>query len=466
MNELLKIKVILFRQGNFELLGLFDKQLQALKYLEDDTTTEVLYGGAARGGKSWLLCLWKIMRRLAYPGSNGLIAREEMTKLKDTTQKTFFMVADSLGLVEGVDYKFLGGKDVIFANGSREIFRDLKYLPVKDPEYDRIGSLDLSDAALDESQQIHWKAVQVLKGRYSVLTGTYKAKENGKLVDKDWKITPKAFYSCNPSKNWIYTDFYQPAQKGTLEPTKKFIAALPKDNPHVEPEYIESLKTADKITRERLLYGNFDYDDDPNSLCSYDAICDIFNNDHVEPKPTDKRLVTDLAMKGRDLFIAMAWKGLVGEICFAKSQSTGKSIEEDLRTEKKNRGIPNRRIIADSDGLGSYLSSYIENIQEFRGGASPKDKKYGNLKDECAFMLAKKINDSELRLVNVPKEQQEEIKRQLSICLKQSANEDDTKLRLIKKSEMKEKLGCSPDYMDVLIMSMLPYIVEEYDVFV
>lgn len=465
MNSSLHLAIELYKRGNYELLNLFDKQRQAIEVLRDDKTNELLFGGGSRGGKSWLLSVWQIMNRLAMSGSFGLIAREELTKLKDTTQKTFFVVIKQIGLIEDEDYIWHSGKqEVEFFNGSTIIFRELKFLQQADPEFDRIGSYDLTDVAIDEAQQIYWKAINVLKGRLSVLTGRNEILKNGVKTYQEWQTAPKAFYSCNPAKNWIYTEFYKPYSNGGLADDKSFIPSLATDNPYIGQDYIKNLKKADKITRERLLYGNFDYDDDPNSLCEWDAICDIFNNDHVEKKPNDKYLVSDLAMMGRDKFITMYWEGFAGKIAFVKDKNTGKEIEDALRDEKVKRNVPNRRIIADSDGLGQFLSSYLENIREFHGGTTAVNKIYGNLKDECGFKLAEMINSSEIRII-CDREYEEEIKNQISICLKRSANVDDEKKRLIKKSEMKEKLGHSPDFLDLLLMRMLPEVKKQYDVF-
>ncbi len=466
MKHSLELIIDLYKRRNFELLSLFDKQEMAMEVLTDDITTELTYGGAGRGGKSRVLCVWKIMNRFSLSGSKGLIAREEMTKLKDTTQKTYWEVMDFLGGREGEDFIWHAGKqEVEFFNGSREMFRELKHFEKKDPEYDRIGSYDLTDAAIDEAQQIHWKAREVLKGRYSELTGENKVMKNGIITKEPWVVIPKALYTCNPAKNWIHSDFYQKDKNGTLEEHKSFIPALPSDNPYVPQSYIDNLKTADKVTRERLLYGNFDFDDDPDSLCEWEAICDIFNNTHVIPDVDDKYLVADIAMHGRDKFILSAWEGLVGTIALEEEKSSGKSIENAIVSEKEKRGVPNRNIIADSDGLGSYLESYIDNIDEFHGGARPTDNTYGNLKSQCAFKLAELINDSKIRLI-CTKEQEEEIKLQISTCLKRSPNVDDEKHRIIKKSKMKEKLGYSPDYLDVLIMRMKALLIEDYDVFI
>lgn len=438
----LDILVELFKRGEYDELDLFDKQLEALKYLEDDETNEALYGGAARGGKSVLGCEWQLFRRLSMPNSYGLIAREEYSKLRDTTLLTFYQTLKKYGLKKDIDFKASGIPVTIeFKNGSRIFFREIKYIP-SDPEFDRLGSYDLTDAFLDEAQQIHFKATQVLKGRFSV------------VECDEWKTIPKILYTCNPAKTWVWSEFVRPHKENVLPNRLKFIKALPSDNPFVPQSFFDNLETADEITKQRLLYGNFEYDDDPSILCEYDAICDLFTNDHIQGG--NKTISADLAMQGRDKFIAGYWDGMICNVAVDIPKCGARDIELALRELKTANHVGNTQIVADSDGLGAYLEDYIKNIKSFHGGASPKNKKeFGNLKDECAFKLSELINNREIKIVCSP-QQQENIKEEISICLKRdNVDADVTKKKIIKKDKMKKDLRRSPDYLDMLIMAMI-----------
>lgn len=70
-------------------ITLSEKQLKAHELLTDEFTSELVFGGGARGGKSWLGSVWIISECLAKPESAWLIGREELKALKRTTLRTF-----------------------------------------------------------------------------------------------------------------------------------------------------------------------------------------------------------------------------------------------------------------------------------------------------------------------------------------------------------------------------------------
>ena len=86
-------------------------------------------------------------------------------------------------------------------------------------------------------------------------------------------------------------------------------------------------------------------------------------------------------------------------LSWIEEYGAGKSIETDLKRMMIECSIPRSRMIADSDGLGSYLESYLNGIREFHGGSRPMNMEFDNLKSECGFKLAEMINSRLIRIV-------------------------------------------------------------------
>lgn len=418
--------------------------MQALKYLEDSSTNEVCYGGAAGGGKTVLGCIWQLTRRVNMPGSVGLIGREELDKLKKTTFITLSRIATLMGMPIGNDNKSILRYDAIkniiyFPNGSLIFLVECSSIP-SDPEFDRFGSYEITDAFIDEAQQVSAKFLSVLKGRFRLLRG------------EGWYSIPKQLLTCNPKRNHIYTDYVLPSANGTMPEYRKFIKALAKDNPFNDAAYLDNLLKADTITVQRLYYGNFEYDDDPSTLCDADAINDVFSNQIV---PDDEMYISaDLAMQGRDRFVAGLWKGLECRIESDIPKSDGMSIERTIKDIMFMNNIGSSHVVVDASGMGEYLESYIRGIKQFRGNESSITSDFANIKSECAYKLAELINKRLIR-IHCDDRQKERISLELAQLKTDNIDSDDRKKRIIKKEQMKEGLaGASPDYLDMLIMRM------------
>ena len=269
------------------------KQTTALDHLEDDYTGEVLFGGGAGGAKSVLGCYWQLKRRLKYPGTRGLIGREKLKTLKETTLNSFWEVCRMQGVTQDY-YNYNANSGVIkFYNGSEILLKDLFLYP-SDPNFDSLGSLEITDAFIDEANQVSVKARNIVKSRIR-----YRL--------EDYNIIPKCLYTCNPAKNWVYQDFYMPAKRKELVDYRKFIQALATDNPYISPHYIANLKTLDPASQERLLFGNWEYDDDPRTLIDFESMQDMFTNEFV---PSGQKYISaDVARKGKDNTVIRVWDG-------------------------------------------------------------------------------------------------------------------------------------------------------------
>ena len=437
----------LFKRGHFDFITVSSrgknlKQELALELLVDSVTREVAFGGAAGPGKSWIGCSWLLFMCTIYPGTRWFIGREELKRLRESTLITFFKVCKEYQIVFGQHVKYNAQDHYLdFSNGSRIDLLELKLYPT-DPTFDRFGSLEYTGGFIDEAGEITFAAYDTIRSRC------------GRQFNDKYGITPKIFVTFNPKKNFVDTRFYRPFKAGTLPPEIRFIPALIGDNPHVESQYRQQLESlSDPVQKQRLLYGNFDYSDDPADLCDYDSIKDLFTNDHVQPTGL-KYLSADLAMQGRDRFVAGSWNGLVCTVAIDKAKATGKEIENDLKELMIRDHIPHSKVIVDSDGLGAYLESYLEGISSFHGGARAVNRKeFANLKSECGFKLAELINKREIKIICSP-QQKEMIIQELGVLKRDSVDHDDSRKRIVKKELMKEYLSRSPDYLDMILMRM------------
>jgi len=440
-----EIEKKLFELRDFDFITVTDrgknwKQEQALQSLVSGNYREILYGGAAGGAKSWTGASWLTFMAECYPGTRWFVGRESLKSLRESTWVTFQKVFKAYG-IEGWKYN-ANDHFVEFGNGSRIEFLELKYYP-SDDLFERFGSREFTGGWIEEAGEVHFGAFDVLKTRI------------GRHLNDKYGIGPVLFITCNPKKNWLYFSFYSPWKEKKLKPHRLFIQAFVQDNPANESAYQAQLESIeDKGKRERLLLGNWEYDDDPAALCDFDAIVDLFTNDHILPGDA-KTGAADLAMQGRDRFVAGSWAGDVCYVRIDQEEATGKEIEEELRRMMTDEHIPRSKLVADSDGLGNYLGSYLKGIRTFHGGAKAfNEKVFANLKSECGYKLAEMVNKRLLRII-CSEEQRERIIEELSALKALDVDKDESRKRIIPKKDMKDLLGRSPDYLDMLIMSMI-----------
>lgn len=321
------------------IINLLPKQSEAWEAWESKEITELGYGGAAGGGKTRLGCYLLITACEQYPGSRWAIGRKELKTLRLTTLSSLFEIFKELGYSEK-DYKYDVQQGLItFANSSQILILDTAYSP-QDPEYTRFGSLEISGAWIDESNETPEKAKSILKTRVG-----RKNNVNGISIKPFWLET------FNPNKGHVHRDYYKPWKEGTMPEYRAFIRALPGDNPHLPEAYITNLERSDKVTRERLLKGNFEFDDDPQKIMFYEAITDLPVNNLIA-KSSAKTLVADIARFGGDKIVLGAFNGLE---LYALWVYTYQGIDETIRKIKEmilTEEIGYQNVIVDEGGVG------------------------------------------------------------------------------------------------------------------
>lgn len=440
------------------------KQEEAWQKLLDLTTRFLLFGGGAGGGKTWLYCEWLLVTAYRYPGSRGFVARNELKRLMNSTYITWTKVCAHHSIPKS-HWSLDGKYNVIrFKNGSTIDLLDVAYKPT-DPDYDRFGSTEYSHGFGEEVQEWHFKAFDVLKSRI----GRHKIVHQG----NDITPPPKFGLSCNPSKGWPYRVFYKPWRDSTLAPEYAFIQSLYTDNPHIVEEYGRQLEQiADRAQRQRLMEGNWDYDDEAGTLMHFDNIRDMFTNTVV--KDGHKYMTVDVARYGRDKTVINLWDGLESYRRERyQEQGTDKTILliKDFAASER---IPYSHIIVDEDGVGGGVVDQMPGVKGFMAATSPVPTRtmirrqmlpkaaldlegkqavapFQNLKAQCGFKLAELVETH--RIAAKAGGDDDEIAEDLA-QIRQKDMDKDGKLKLVPKDEVREALGRSPDTGDTFLMRM------------
>ena len=432
------------------------KQIRAIEHWLDRETEQILYGGAKYGGKSYLGASLIFGDALIYPETRYFIAREQLTDLRKHTMSTIHEVFENWGL-KLADYAPFNGQDNVYnlTNGSKVYLIDCKEIP-SDPLFERFGSMQMTKGWIEEGGEVAESAYA------NLWLGV------GRWKNDKYGLPKKLLITANPKKGWMKRGFIDLWKEDKLPPAKKFVQAFATDNVHGDKNYIESLrKETDTVRRQRLWEGNWDYDEDQNSLISFDALTDSFSNTIV--KDNQKYLIIDVARLGKDSTTFNFWDGLeLYRIDKFEKQTTDKTVQKakDLAALES---IPYSNILIDEDGIGGAIvdgmfgvKGFVANSRSIPTKTEIRDRKnkitgfltprtnFFNLKSQCGWKLAELINEHKLAL-KVP-DFRDIIIEELGALLKQKDIDDDRKLQLIPKDEVKESLGRSPDIGDPLIM--------------
>ena len=424
-----------------------EKQAVAWSKLMDAIIIELLFGGGAGGGKTFFMCGWETYMCLKYNDVRGFLGRNSLEDFKKSTLLTLFAVFVKFGLKENRDY-WHHQQDKYFhflQTGSRIYYNELSYYP-SDPEYNYLGSTEFTFAGIDEANQCTKKAKNVIRTRLR-----YNLTKNG--------LTPKLLLTCNPDKGYLYTDFYKPAIKGTLSPEKAFVQALAADNQFNDATYIKNLEGIDDpVTKERLLLGNWDYDNDPTRLMDDDSIRDLFTN-VITPSDT-KYITADVARQGQDKTVLYLWKGFECiDIQFYEKlplltpadQPDVFSTEKAINNMRTLNQVSLSHVLVDEDGMGGGLKDRMACKGFLNGSKALREENYANLKTQCYYKLAKAVNLKQLK-INVKDSRIRDWLIEELEQVKAKNVDKDGKLQMLGKDDVKIRIGRSPDFSDALAM--------------
>lgn len=406
-----------------------------------------------------------------YPGIQIVLGRKTLQGLVRSTVATLLGKVHPMFHIGPNDFRYdqkLG--TIEYKNGTKITLMALDYEP-SDPDFARLGSAEYDWGFIDEAGEIGRQAKDVLRSRLGRGIATQK-----------YGIPPKLILSCNPSTNFLRTEYYQPYKNngggefqkwkignvivgGLKKPAyRAFLRMSVKDNPFIDPNYYETLKQLPDRERKRLLDGNWDYADNDRMLFTGELIEDatIFKMPEFElADKYDYHIGVDVADVGTDSSIIsiIQHNVLIKQIAVnLRDAGIGKGSRIDIGDFLADKlidivtslGLSStdaRRITIETNGVGASLRDALRRkkwiVTEYTADSVSRGKMF--------YSLHKLMVDGKIFIYHDGDLNYDELRRQMT-AHEYEMNTD--RIKITSKKELRRHLGCSPDMADSFAIAM------------
>lgn len=216
------------------------------------TANEVLYGGAAGGGKSKAMVMDALARCLRYPKTYAYMFRRTYEELEDTLIKEA-----KASFPTGLGEYNVSRHEWRFRNGSVICFRHCASIA---DMYNYSGA-EIQWLYIDELTSFEKEIYDFLKTRLRAkkslgVTPIVRCASNPGNIGHGW--VKSMFVDAGPFNSIIAHRDYSPTLHRYRNFTTQYIPALATDNPYITDDYIFELERKPKALREALLTGSWD----------------------------------------------------------------------------------------------------------------------------------------------------------------------------------------------------------------
>lgn len=296
-----------------------------------------IYQGGFGSGKTWCGSLLGILLAKKYAGSRGLVGAKEYELVRKTTLVKYLEHLERMGYVRNKHFTYNKVNKIIeFKNGSQILFSGLD-------DEDKIKSLDLHWAEVEEASQLKDSSIKQLLGR---LRNTYRKPDWG-----DFQYRLFMHTNPSPSKSWIYVRFVEQKKSNW-----RLITAPTTQNIFLPSDYAESMKDDfDPEYYKINVLGEFgDY--------SSGLVVKNFSDKNILPLKYNNEfplhLTCDFNVDPMCWYIAFTdtKKVFVIDEIVIENTTTRQTAEEFCRRYPKHKGD----IIINGDASGDYRSTQSE----------------------------------------------------------------------------------------------------------
>ena len=213
---------------------------------------EILYGGAAGGGKTKALIMDALMRCLKHPGTTAVVFRRSYRELEDTDIK------EALASYPKEIAKYNAGRhEFTLVNGSKILFRHCEN------EADRFNysGIEIQFLYFDELTSFEQTIYDFLKTRLRAkktlgVIPIVRSASNPGNIGHGW--VRKMFVDVGPYMSIQEQRIYSETLHKEKIVMTQYIPALASENPHITEDYIFELEAKPDALRKALLEGSWD----------------------------------------------------------------------------------------------------------------------------------------------------------------------------------------------------------------
>lgn len=285
-------------------IKLNDKQVEMFNALNEGRWREVLFYGASRSGKTFLIIYWLIVQCIAN-NSNCLVLRNVFTSLQSgMIQQTLpavlkaiathngYSSIDKISMIDGSPFCKMNKRTnvLMFFNGAYIQFGSIRGTSDSDSSFDKILSTEWGHIFVDEVSEVEERAIDILRSR---LAQRLPIGVRNKLV-----------FALNPTtkSGWTYVRFFKHETRDGIAIPRKIIdgflvVKFTKDDnkEYISEDYFENLESASSLTKKRFLDGDY-YDESEGEI--FNRINWSDPNDPVRPEEwVDLMIYTDPSAK-------------------------------------------------------------------------------------------------------------------------------------------------------------------------
>lgn len=382
-----------------------------------------------------------------YPWVRYALVRDTIKNIKQTSVISLEKFYRDYNIPEDMRGKLNNVSNVItFPNWSQILLREWCYLP-QDPLYNRFWSLELTGAFVEESAECPLEWIEILQTR----VWRFKNEEYGIL----WKVLE----TFNPNPWHVYERYYLKRHKDGDRAV--FIPSLVYSNNFIDRGYIQNLERASEKTKQRLLYGRWDFDDNTWLLFKQWDIDRLKENDSHGDQYF---LICDVARFGKDTTRISLRRGNTWIRVFTYAKSSVEDVKTTIKLIQNQYEIEPRNIIIDADWVWGWVVDGIQYSTGFVNNSKPIEtaakSNYANLKSQCAFLLQEKVQNGEIAIkrehLDAEKDWEILVQEMMNVYIDEKSI--DGKTRIESKDKMKARIWRSPDLLDTMIMRMYPYL--------